>query len=182
MLACVIVSGSNATFGDCQFPVTQSLHKAVWLQSMECSWCLCVCLVSANNTLNVCNDANEFSDDKMSELVDICWSDVDRVPHVSEDKLHPLLQKSPITSGPLRVAYARPFVCCVWDQDRYLMLRCLLQSKTLLCTLRILTLHCCSQHFCFCVHLLARMWSTWSLEERQDEMWCLLKDSQSMKR
>ena len=69
-----------------------------------------VCWVSANSTLNVYNDANEFSDDKMSEFVDICWSDVDRVPHVCEDKLHPLLQKSPMTSGPLRVAYARPFV------------------------------------------------------------------------
>ena len=71
MLACAISSRGNVMFGDCPFPVTQSLHKAVWLQSMECSWCVFVCLVSANSTLNVCNDANEFSDDKMSELVDI---------------------------------------------------------------------------------------------------------------
>ena len=60
-----------------------------------------VCWVSANSTLNVYNDANEFSDDKMSELVDICWSDVDRVPHVSEDKLHPLLQKSSQVDSPM---------------------------------------------------------------------------------
>ena len=35
--ACAIASGDNVMFGDCPFPVTQSWHKVVWLQSMECS-------------------------------------------------------------------------------------------------------------------------------------------------
>ena len=40
--ACAIASGDNVMLGDCPFPVTQSSHKVVWLQSMECSWYVCL--------------------------------------------------------------------------------------------------------------------------------------------